>query len=343
MKSKSVFLMAVSLGFGLIAAIGIRQVMGRSANSNQPSIEMMPVIVAAKDIEPSTEMTKEMVTVEMMPRQSVPEGAASKLEQVEGKITRARVGRRFAINLADLVDKSEVNTLAIPPGYKVVGINVSAEEHINGLLQPGDLVDIMGVFRQNQNHGAMAITFLKKVRVFSVDGALRAELGRDGKTKNTTVVSVLATQKQAEKLVLVQRMAELKLALLGPDAQNSIDYDAVVDSEFDQYETTLDQILSRQSNLGLQQFYQQKQPVTETASNPVVDEQAGSEFTMRIVTSNGMQTVKFGRNGEIVRDSGDFTVPTSIDNGASKYGDNGNDDHIDSDLFDDESDLELGN
>ncbi len=345
MKSKSIFLMAVSLGFGLIAAIGIRQVLGRSDAITQPSVEMAPVIVAAKDIDASTELTKEMVTIEMMPLQSVPEGAASTLEQIEGRVIRTRVGRRFAINLADVVDKSEVNTLAIPPGFKVVGIKVSAEEHINGLLQPGDLVDIMGVFRQGPNNSALAITFLKKVRVFSVDGALRAEVGRDANTKNTTIVSVLATQKQAEKLVLVQRMADLKIALLGRDSVDEpFDYEALLASETDDNETTLDQILSNQMQpAALHQFLQQPQSMI-SASSDAFGDMPQVHHTMRVITASGIQTVRFGQFGELLSTTDlDSSKKTNIDDVFSGSGYSEDYESSDIDLFDGKSNTEQEN
>ena len=49
MKSKSLILMVVSLGFGLIAAIGISQVMGNNKQV-EPTVERAQVLVAAKSL-----------------------------------------------------------------------------------------------------------------------------------------------------------------------------------------------------------------------------------------------------------------------------------------------------
>ena len=47
MKSKSFMLMVLSMGFGLVAAIGISQVLGQKSANAEPEKAMGPVIVAA--------------------------------------------------------------------------------------------------------------------------------------------------------------------------------------------------------------------------------------------------------------------------------------------------------
>ena len=64
MKSKSIFLMAVSLGFGLVAAIGITQVMGRNKAEPVAEVEKQTVLVAVEDLDINTELTPEMFSEE---------------------------------------------------------------------------------------------------------------------------------------------------------------------------------------------------------------------------------------------------------------------------------------
>ncbi|MEC9094522.1 MAG: hypothetical protein VX438_17570 [Planctomycetota bacterium] len=51
MRTKSIMLITVSLGFGLIAAIGMSQVLGQKSSDAAPAIEMVQVYVASKTIE----------------------------------------------------------------------------------------------------------------------------------------------------------------------------------------------------------------------------------------------------------------------------------------------------
>ena len=299
MKSKSIFLMAVSLGFGLIAAIGISQVMGRSKAPAEPKVQMVPVAVAADDIDALTELKPEMVKIESWPIDHVPEGAAGSLEDIEGKVIRARLGKDFPIHLKDLVDKTKANRLAIPPGYKVIGIKVSADDHIQGLLQPGDLVDVIGVFRRAGNNiEPISKTFLKKIRVFSVDGDLDSNITRETNKRSTTVVSVLATERQSEELVLVQRIAEVKLVLRAKEkGDEDIDYKNLAENE-DPSDTTISKILNRGSVNpgGLRDFFNNLSNEPQSASVPM------GEFTMRVISGSGTQIVWFGENGQVKMD-----------------------------------------
>ncbi len=214
MKSKSIFLIAVSLGFGLVAAIGITQVMGRKAAEPKDTIKTVPVLVAIEDLDINPELQSEMFKVEEWPEEIVPEGVVSSLEEIENKVNRSRVGKKGPVYLTDLLNKNEVNNINIPAGFKVIGIKLSADDHLYGLLQPGDLVDVIGVFRgRGQNSGSSSKTFLRKIRVFSVASRTSKSAERDPTAKGSTIVGLLVTEKQSEQIVLVQKVADLKLVM----------------------------------------------------------------------------------------------------------------------------------
>lgn len=213
MKSKSVFLMAVSLGFGLVAAIGITQVMGR--NNAEPTVEVkkQTVMVAVEDLDINTELTPEMFSEEQWPVELVPEGVVASIEEIEGKVTTSRVGKKGPVFLSNLVLKSELREKKIPAGFKVIGISMGSDDHIYGLLEPGDLVDLIAVFRATSKGQPSSQTFLRKVRVFSVASRTSKDPENRGGAKGNTVVGLLVTEKQSEQIVLVKNVADLKLAM----------------------------------------------------------------------------------------------------------------------------------
>jgi Flp pilus assembly protein CpaB len=221
MKSKSIFLMAVSLGFGLVAAIGITQVMGRS-NQPAPTREepKLPIMIAVQDIDINDELTEEMFTEEEWPARLVPEGVATSFEDLNGMVTTARIGRKGTVLLSNLIEKTKLREKKIPVGFKVIGIKLGADDHLNGLLEAGDLVDIMAVFRgKNRNDGAGSTTrtFLRKITVWSIGSKTKKDIEQNSNAKGSTVVGLLVTEKQAERIVLAERIAELKLAMRGKE------------------------------------------------------------------------------------------------------------------------------
>ena len=218
MKSKSFMLMVLSMGFGLIAAIGISQVMGRSKTNAQPVIPMGPVLVAADHLEINSRLTEENVKIENWPANIIPEGAATTIEDIDSMLVNSRVGKGMPLLAGSMVHEKEAGIINIPEGFKVCAIKVSGDDTIHGLLNPGDKVDIIGFFKKRGRSGQMQTTsrtFLKGLRVFSVDGNRRAGSREDGLKSGGAIVGVLVNEKQSEDIYYVQKTGEIKLVLRG--------------------------------------------------------------------------------------------------------------------------------
>lgn len=222
MKSKSFMLMVLSMGFGLIAAIGISQVMGSKGNS-QPAVKMGPVLVANDHMDHKTELSEENCRIENWPLSLIPEGAATDMAEVNGKFITTRLRKGQALITVDIKDKSEIVDLAIPPGHKVINVKVPPEDAMGGLLSPGAKVDIIGVFpvrngNTNTNRSETR-TFLKAIRVFNVNGSTTSHQHQEGQSKGSAsaIVGVIVTERQAEKIVWVKKEGDIRLALRGEE------------------------------------------------------------------------------------------------------------------------------
>ena len=224
MKSKSFMLMILSMGFGLIAAIGISQVMGRNNGPVVAAPKMGPVLVAADSLDHKTLLNEENVRIENWPIEIIPEAAATSIEQITDMAIKTRMSKGLPIMMNDLVHKNEVSRLNIPDGYKVVAIKVSEDDTIAGLLNPGDRVDVIGLFKTTSRTGekrSFSKTFLKGLRVFSVNSQMTANTGSrsESSTRGNAIVGVLVTEKQSEAIVYVQKTGTLKLVLRGDELE----------------------------------------------------------------------------------------------------------------------------
>jgi pilus assembly protein CpaB len=243
MKSKSLILMVVSLFFGLIAAVGISQVMGRNSGSGPVAqVRLVPVVVATEFMDHDTELTEKNCKIENWPAEIVPENSAKSLEELKHKAVTTRINKGVPLSLNDVVDVSQISTLMIPPGFRVQGVKVSEEDVVNGLIQPGDHVDLIGFFENTNSKGERNMritTFMKNVKVFSIDGITRREPGPRKSTGGSgeQVLGLLVTLKQAEQIVLVQRVATLRVVLRDGTGNNpteqglsqtgEVDFDAI--------------------------------------------------------------------------------------------------------------------
>jgi len=217
MKSKSFMLMILSMGFGLIAAIGISQVMGRTSGPVAAGPKLAPVLVANQHLDHNSLLNETNVTVENWPVEIIPETAASSLDQIKDMATRSQMSKGLPVMLPLLVHKNEMQDLHIPKGMKVFAIKVAEDDTIAGLLNPGDKVDMIGRFRVKDGSGFYAKTFLQGLRVFAVNSEMTAQSGNrtENSTRGAAIVSVLVTPRQAEAIYQVQVTGALKLILRG--------------------------------------------------------------------------------------------------------------------------------
>ena len=239
MKSKSLILMVVSLSFGLIAAVGISRVMGRNSGADtNPKIKLVPVVVATEFLDHDTQLSDKNCKIENWPAEIVPENSASTLEQLNLKAVTVRVNKGVPISMNDVIDISQISTLMIPPGFVLQGVKVSQEDVLNGLIQPGDHVDLIGFFDKQNSKGERDMritTFMKSVKVFSVDGVTRRESGprKSEGGSGEKILGLLVTLKQAEQIVLVQRVASLRVVLRDGTGDHSQDQAFSTNGEVD--------------------------------------------------------------------------------------------------------------
>ena len=228
-------LMVLSMGFGLVAAIGISQVLGQKSANAEPEKAMGPVIVAAADLDPNTRLTEENVKIENWPLNIIPDDAATSLDDIEDMVNRNRLGKGMPIQLSVIVNEKSVASLSIPSDMKVVAIKVPSDDLFGGLLSPGDKVDVIGLFTKRDKKNANRInqvskTFLRGLQVFSINNSMKSvETREDSPTAgtNSAVVGVLATEEQAEAMYYVQRTAQIKLTLRGEEATNDDDIESL--------------------------------------------------------------------------------------------------------------------
>lgn len=226
MRPKSIVLLILALGCGLVASIGINQVLAsrRAASANTGGTTQ--IFVAVKDIGIGDPVTAELVKLEEWPEDKVPTGAITQLQQLEDRRARVRFFPGEPILEAKLLPKGEEMSSAsdvVPKGMRVVAVRVDAQSSGGYLLLPGDRVDVMVHLAANTSISVtetLTRTILQNVKVFAVDDIFNRE--KDGKnTIAAKTVSLLVTPKQAELLTLARSIGEIQLAIRNAD-DNSV-------------------------------------------------------------------------------------------------------------------------
>lgn len=218
MKPKTVMLLAVAVGCGLVAMLGVQQAI--NAKPKATEVETTRVLVALENIDPGFPLTPEMVEFRELPKAGLPADAVTTEAQYEERSLNFPVAADDVIRTSKLSEPGvSGRSLTIPPGFRVVGISVDDTQTQTGMLKPGDLVDVYVTYETRAESRGQAMTqvktLLEAITVFATDNqtANQATAAQESKTK---VVSLLVDPEQASYLTLAQRKGKLTLVWRNP-------------------------------------------------------------------------------------------------------------------------------
>jgi pilus assembly protein CpaB len=227
MRPKSLILLALALGCGLVASIGISQVMERNSRGASVSIETSPIYVAKHNINLGDPFDASMLVLQDWPKDRIPPGAISSLEELTDRRPRQSIFQGEPILESKLLAPGQLAdpTGGIPDGYRLKTIGVDAESSVAGLLSPGDRVDVSLFVDRNERQGfdtAKTKVILQNIRVFAVEQMIqRSPDGGDSRTIPKTV-SLVVTPEQANKITLAEQLGKIDLIPRNPNDEAAV-------------------------------------------------------------------------------------------------------------------------
>lgn len=228
MKMKSLILIFIALGCGLVATIGISQVMERNSGSSDAPIPMVQILVAKADIDIGKALDANSVQLEEWPTARVPEGALRSLDEVADKFPQTRFYKGEPILQAKISDQNGSPVDKIPDGYRTATIKVEADTVMEG-IGPGDRVDVLVILKKGgeiRQTGAYPI--LKNVRVFSKGAQTERIVDNKNQQVRSQTISLLLKPDQCREIALADEMGTIRLALRNPNDDPADDKDEAV-------------------------------------------------------------------------------------------------------------------
>jgi pilus assembly protein CpaB len=317
MRPKSLVLLALAAGCGLIASIGISQVI--DSNKRGAPEETVPIYVALQNINLGDPIDDGMLSLQEWPKGKIPLGSITKWEDIEDRRPRTTIFQGEPLLDGKLLPKghSQDPISAIPKSHRLKTISVDARKSAAGLLSPGDRVDIQLYVQRDERQGIMYAftkTILQNIRVFAVDQAVQRSSADGGEARNIAkTVSVILTPVQANRVTLAENLGEISLIPRHPDD------DAIVDD----VQVTSDDLLqsgkpgSREAEQGVAAVQNGIgsllgfQPGPQlTAQTPAENESEDQKdpFRLRIIFPDKVQEVRFNLSGNPIYDSPDDTA-----------------------------------
>jgi len=233
MSPKSLVLLAIALGCGLVASIAISQVID---GKNQAVVETVPIYVALQNINLGDPVDDVMVSLQEWPKDKVPLGAITAWEDIEDRRPRTAIFQGEPLLDGKFLERGQTQDpiSSIPEGMRLKTVSVDARKSAAGLLSPGDRVDVQIFVQRNERENIshpFTKLILQNIRVFAVDQAVqRSADGTEARTVAKTV-SLIVTPSQANKMTTAENLGELSLIPRHPDDDLIVD-DAEQSADF---------------------------------------------------------------------------------------------------------------
>lgn len=314
MRPKPIILLVLALGCGLVASVGINQVLAkRRAEAPVPTGETKAILVAMADIESGEVITPQLVKLEEWPIDKVPTGSMSDPTKAENRRTKTRIYAGEPLLDAKLLSEGAGSSASavIPKGYRVVAVRVDDVSGGSSLIRPDDRVDMLVYLQENPSRGIKETTtrtILQDIRVFAVN-EMYAGQGTEAPEKGVSArtISVLVTPEQAETVTLATSMGEIRLVLrsredigesttTGAKATELLSGGETADREKEeagQAGSPLLDLLQQQAAAALAQQQAQPQQAPQPTPEPAPPVEEAPKFKMVVIEGRALREVEF--------------------------------------------------
>jgi pilus assembly protein CpaB len=212
MRAKSLILLLIALGCGVVASVAVSQVV--LDQKGQP-VQMTGVLVASKNISAAAKITEDSVRLEQYPIDRVPYGVVVDLTKIRGKFAKQPIYANEPILEVKLANKGK--ELIVPDGYRVFDIVVSDQVGGSGYIGPGDRVDVFGFFEKGVRiSSSKSVKIMENLEVLMVDGVASIDPDSSNAVKRASTIQLLVKDKQYAVLDTASNLGRLRLALRPP-------------------------------------------------------------------------------------------------------------------------------
>jgi pilus assembly protein CpaB len=199
--------------------------------AEQVAKNMVPVIVAVKDIPPGTKLTEAMLQEVKVPKEKFQPVMANSFSKVIDRTTATAIKKGSPITANALVAQAakkpagapprvEPLSAKIPPGRRAVTIDVDNLSTAAGMIRPGDYVDLIGLVTipGDKEKGRGQLTTLPLFQNILVL-ALGQEMTRAGAPKgpggkNTVTLSL--SPEEASIVTFIAEQGKIRMILRSP-------------------------------------------------------------------------------------------------------------------------------
>ena len=171
------------------------------------------IVASSRALEAGTELKAEHLVLVEWPSHLALKGAASKPEDIAGRILLYSIPPNEPIREDLLAIRGAMVGLTskIPDGMRAVAVVTNEVNNVSGYVFPGSHVDVLVTFRADMGKEPMTSTVLQNIEVLSTGERLQPD--PSGKPQNVKVVTLLMAPDDAQKLMLASNEGTVQFVL----------------------------------------------------------------------------------------------------------------------------------
>ena len=217
-SKRTAVVVGIAVLLAAVASLGMYRIVSRMPVA-AAEVRSVDVVVAQHPLKLGTRVTPDHVKVVKWPAETPMEGAFAKFEDVVNRGVIAPMAENEPLTNAKLASLEAGAGLppSIPPGMRAVSVKVNEVVGVAGFVVPGTRVDVMVTLtNRQQGQESMTRVVVSNVQVLTAGTRYDQENAKEGTPIPSTVVTLLVTPEDGERIALAASEGQIMLTLRNP-------------------------------------------------------------------------------------------------------------------------------
>ncbi|MQA28840.1 MAG: Flp pilus assembly protein CpaB [Luteitalea sp.] len=216
-NTRTTVVVTVAVAVAALASFGVYRAI-QQMPVRQVEVRSLYQVVAATEMAMGTMVTRDHVKLVAWPASSPVSKGFTTIESVVNRGLIDSVAENEPLTETKLASVEAGAGLppSITEGMRAVSVKVNEVVGVAGFVVPGTHVDVMVTLRRDDAKDSMTRVVVSDVEVLTAGTRFDQEKARDGQPIPTTVVTLLVTPSDAERIALAASEGEVMLTLRNP-------------------------------------------------------------------------------------------------------------------------------
>jgi pilus assembly protein CpaB len=228
--NKNWIVILAALGVGGLAAYGAKSYLGAQVaeiEAREKNKAMVQVVVAKSDLEKGNALSTENLAVRAVPKEWAHSGAITpdQFGRVEGSMLAYPAGAGEPVIWAQLEGQRTPSFSArLSQGRRAVTVPVDEISSLSGMVEPGDLIDIVVSISKDKRN--FTFTLLQSVTVLAT-GTQSSPDDKDpeGRARTFTTITLDTSPDDAKRVIAAREVGRITALLRAPNDTSSVSKD----------------------------------------------------------------------------------------------------------------------